>query len=232
MPESSALLGTLRPLLKKGWLRPVGKQVMIVSAVLLLAAILLLGVNYDHLSRSYQLDEETDAAMATIDRTESKLVGVEMSLRGYALTHQPEFLRWRQRERHDLEDQLDQLAAALINEPAQKSIFAETRSLIMKRIALYDYLATPEHAGEVAHVITDPVLREDMRQARTKLTEMRRIQRTLKQERQKAMVAEARDTVALTGGIVVLAFLSVVLGIIMVLSGEHTEPSPPREGML
>lgn len=229
MPESPEFVGRITPLLKKGWLRPVGTQVMIVSAVLLLAAILLLGVNYNHLRHSYQLDEETDAALAMIDRTESKLVGVEMTLRGYALTHHPEFLQWRQRERQDLEDMLDELAAALVDEPAQKSIFAETRSLIIKRIALYDYLATPEHAAEVGHVIIDPIRREEMNQVRGKLTEMRRIQRTLKTERQNAMSQEARDTAALTGGIVILAFLSVVLGIIMVLSGGRTD-TPPRLG--
>lgn len=212
-------------LLQQGWLKPVGKQVLIVAAVLLATALLLLAVNYGHLRRSYALHEKTDATFMMLDRTESKLVGVEMTTRGYALTRDAHFLTMQNSERQDLLAQWQELDVALSDEPAQKILFEQLRPLIQRRLALYAYLSTPAHAAEVAHAITDPATRQVMRDAQTALGRLRANQLVLLKKRQEAMSAEVRTTAALTAVIILLAFAAVVLGIVMTMSGNVKSPS-------
>ncbi|MGB8601549.1 MAG: CHASE3 domain-containing protein [Rhizomicrobium sp.] len=207
-------------LLQQGWLRPVGRQVLIVAAVLLGAALLLLAVNYDHLRHSYALHEKTDATFLMIDRTEAKLVGVEMTTRGYALTRDTSFLAMQSSERRDLLAQWQQLDAALSDEPAQKVLFGQLRPLIQRRLNLYAYLSTPAHAAEVAHAITDPATRQVMRDAQSALGRLRLNQLVLLKERQEAMSVQVRTTAAMTAIIILLAFAGVVLGIVMTMSGN------------
>lgn len=207
-------------LLRQGWLRPVGKQVLIVAAVLLAAALLLLAVNYEHLRRSYALHEKTDATFMMLSRTEAKLVGMEMTTRGYALTRDPSFLAMQTSERRDLLAQWQQLDAALSDEPAQKASFERLRPLIQRRLDLYAYLSTPAHAAEVAHAITDPATRQVMRNAQTALAQLRLNQLVLLKERQESMSVQVRTTAAVTAIIILLAFAGVVLGIVMTMSGN------------
>lgn len=206
-------------LLQQGWLRPVGREIMIAAAVMLAAAFLLLGVNYEHMQRGFALHERADTTLLMLDQTESKLVGVEMTVRGYALTHDVSFLTYQADERAALRDLLHQLDAALVDEPAQKAHFDRLRPMIDQRLKLYAYLSTPAHAAEAAHAITDPATRKVMRDVRTGLRDMCDKQLGLLRQRQEALKQQVRQTALMTGFILLFAFASVILGIVMMVGG-------------
>lgn len=207
-------------LLRGGRLRSVGTQILIMSAVLLAASILLLWVNYIHLRDSLENDRRTSAAVLLIDQIESKLVGVEMTVRGYALTGEPSFKKWGGSERRGVEMYMKSLGTAMDLETDQKQRFAELQSLVRQRLDLYDYLFQPEHTKEVARAILDPKTRNVMALARKRLAGLRQKQMDLLTVRQAATTEEVRSTLYLTAGIVILAFVSVMLGIVMAQSGD------------
>lgn len=211
-------------LLQQGWLRPVGREIMIAAAVMLAAAFLLLSVNYEHMRRGFALHEQAETTLMLLNQTESKLVGVEMTVRGYALTHDSSFLTYQNNERDALRGLLDQLETALKNEPTQKARFDHLRPLINQRLALYAYLSTPSHAAEAAHAITDPATRSIMRDAREGLRAMCDKQLELLHERQETLRQQIRQTGLMTGIIIIFAFASVILGIVMMVGGTVKSP--------
>jgi CHASE3 domain sensor protein len=215
---SQTALQIFRQLLHRGRLRSVGTQFMIMSAVLLAASILMLWVSYGHLQHSFEIDERTDEALLLIDEVEAKLVGVEMTVRGFALTGEPTFLQWGARDRRDLEADMVKLEASMALEPQQKPRFAEMRALVRQRLDLYAYLGG--HKDEVAHAIVDPKTRDVMHQARQRLAGLRKAQISLLAVRQAEMATRARSTLFLTTGIVIFAFLSVVTGIVLARGGD------------
>lgn len=206
-------------LLQQGWLRPVGREIMIAAAVMLAAAFLLLSVNYEHVRHGFTLHERAETTLMLLKETESKLVGVEMTVRGYALTHDASFLTYQARERVALKDLLGRLETALADEPVQKARFDRLRPLIDQRLVLYAYLSTPAHAAEAAHAITDPATRGVMRDARVGLSAMCDRQLELLHERQENLKQQIRQTGLLTSIIIIFAFVSVILGIVMMVGG-------------
>lgn len=205
----------LRVLIRGGRLRTVGTEILAMSAMLLAASILLLWVSYNHLQQSFETGRRTSATLLLLDRVESKLVGVEMTLRGYALTNDPSFKRWGDREWRDLETAMAELALAMNAEPEQAGRFEKMRALVQQRLDLYAYLFLPGHTDEVATAIRDPKTRDVMHHARQTLAGLRQAQVGLLEVRQRQTDLKVRQTLYLTTGIVILAFVSVVFGIIL-----------------
>lgn len=200
---------------RRGSLQQVGIQVLVVAGVLLVSSLLLLWMNFSHLRKSFELDQHTDSMLLLIDRAEIRLLGIEMKVRGYALTGDPGFLRREAKEREDLQATLGRLSTVVAGEPEQAKLFAKAEKLIRTRLALYAYLSDPAHAGEVARTIVDPEKRAVMSRARNTLAEMRNAEIAVLQVQQKALVAEAVRSLLLSSGIIILAFSAVVLGIVL-----------------
>lgn len=213
-------LEKFRILIAAGRLRPAGTQIMIVSAMLLAASILLLWGSYSHLTHSLETDRRTNEAILLIDQVELKLVGVEQTVRGYALTGDRAFLGWGGNERRDLSRAMSGLAAAMDQEPDQKARFRDMRRLVNQRLDLYAYLVRPEHAKDVGRAMLDPRKRLVMSKARRLLADLRRTQTHLLQIRQADTARNARMTLYLATGIVLLAFVSVVFGIVLIQGGN------------
>jgi len=215
MPSNVNFIGKFQALMRRGHMRLVGGQILVVAGVMLVAAIMLLGVNLSHQRESFAEDVRTADALLLIDDVEAKLVGVEMTVRGYALTGAPDFLRWQNRERKDLQRGLEKLAVAMKGEPTQTRRFVAMRTLIRQRLELYSYLSNPDHAREVAKAITDPKTRDVMDSTRANLRELRAAQRVLLDARQGATIADTRHTFFLAIGIVILAFVAGALGLLL-----------------
>jgi CHASE3 domain sensor protein len=207
--------------LRHGHLREAGIQILAAAVGLLIASILLLAMNISHLRESFAQDERTDQAILLIDQVEARLLGVEMTVRGFALTDDAAFLQRGDRDRKSLQTAVTKLAAIMADEPTQKSRFAAMHALVRQRLDLYAYLATDEHAREVARAITDPQTRKVMSNAREKLKELREAEIALLGQRQAAMIAEARHTFYLAVGIVVLAFVAGALGLFLSQCGQQ-----------
>jgi CHASE3 domain sensor protein len=227
MAGKKSFFHEFREHVRRGSLQQAGTQIMVVAGVLLVSSLLLLWMNFSHLHESFKLDQHTDATLLLIDRAEIRLVGIEMKVRGYALTGDPGFLRREAKEREDLQAALGGISAAVADEPRQAKLFAEVEKLVGARLALYAYLSDPAHAGEVARAITDPEKRAVMSRVRNKLAEMRAAEIAVLQVQQKSLVDEAVRSLLLSTGIIILAFAAVVLGIVLAQGGNgKTEKRP------
>ena len=228
----TSTIENLKTLFQRGYLRQTGTPMLFAAIVLLLSGIVMLGANVSVLRANSAMVQRTDDALIQISEVDAKLVGVEMTVRGYALTDDPSFLRYQQYERSHIAAAMDRLAALIANEMSQASRFAELRDVVAKRLALYAYLSGlgPGHAKEVAAAITDPAKRHDMLSARSHLTDMRNQELKLLTERQGASARQASRTYALAIGIVVLAFGFGALGFVFALAGRHkaAAAAPPK----
>jgi CHASE3 domain sensor protein len=205
----------VKTLLQRGYLRQTGTPMLFAAIVLLLSGIVLLGANVSVLGANSTLVQRTDDALIQISEVDAKLVGVEMAVRGYALTDDPSFLNYQQYERNHVTAAMDRLATLIAGEASQTSRFALLRVLVAKRLTLYTYLTDlgSGHAKEVADAITDPLKRHDMLSARLTLNALRDRELKLLAERQAVSAHQATRTYTLAIGIVVLAFVFAVLGL-------------------
>ena len=208
-----------------GHLRELGTPVLFAAVVLLLSGVLLLGANVAALRKSSAVVDRTNQTLLQIAEVDVKLVGVEMTVRGYALTDDPSFLRYQRYERSHMTAAMDRLATLVASEVSQARPFAQLRGLVAKRLALYAHLSGlgPGHAKEVAAAITDPEKRQVMALARLALTDLRDRELKLLAERQASATLRATRTYELAIGIVVLAFVFSALGFVFMLYGRSAQ---------
>ena len=159
-------------LTRHGHLRQVGSPILFAAVAMFISAVMLLGVNISNLHQSFMENARTNDTILQIVTAEAKLVGVEMTVRGFALTGDPAFLDRQKSERKDLKVVLERLGGLVAGDPEQRKHFAEARKLIQMRLDLFAYLSAPGHVREVPHAITDPKTRAVMGQAHYKLRDL------------------------------------------------------------
>lgn len=186
----------------------------LVAVTLLVSGMILLGVNLKSLRTSFDWVEHSNTVLLQIADIDAKLVGVEMTVRGYALTDDPIFLRYQKYERDHVKLAMDKLATLMVDEAAQARRLENLRATIAKRLALYAHLSGlgPGHAKDVATAITDPAKRRDMLDARLSLNALRDAELQLLTEREKTAADDASRAYDLAVGIVTIAFLLGGLG--------------------
>jgi len=205
----------LKALFFRGQLRQVGGQILVVAVVLLLSAVLLLGVNVTKLQESFAWVQETDDELIQIAEVDKRLVGNELTVRGYALTDDPVFLTYHQDEDRQMNVAIGKLGKLLADDPNLTQDFAELRGLVKQRLDLFSSLIAlgPGHAQEVAAAIRNPKYREVMRAARAKVEKLRNLNLKQLAVQQAAAAQQVKSTYRLAIGIVVLAFVFGALGL-------------------
>lgn len=198
---------------KNGCFRSLGVQILGVAVVLLIASLLLLGVTFANLHQSYQASMRSTDALLKLFGVEAKLVGIEMTVRGYALSGSDTFLTIQAKERAGMERLLDQLAPMLGDAPDQRQRLAKARAMIGQRLALYADLSRPGRAVEVAHAITDPATRRRMEETRSSLSALRVAEMQRLRARQAAVQSDGRYGLFVAVGIVFMAFITGGLGV-------------------
>ena len=222
MNSSPLSLESFNVLFHRGHLRSVGMQILIVAVVLLLSAVLLLGVNVTKLQESFAWVQETDDELIQISEVDKRLVGNELTVRGYALTDDPVFLTYHSDEERQMNAAIAKLGVLLADDPDMTQDFAELRSLVKQRLDLFAHLINlgPGHAQDVAASIRDPKYRAIMRAARAKVEEMRGLELKQLAEQQAVAAQQAKSTYRLAIGIVVLSFVFGALGLAFALVGR------------
>ncbi len=214
MTTAVATIHNVKLLFRRGDLRQIGSSALFGAVVLLLCGMVLLGSNITRLRDSYAWVQRSNAILLQLAEVDSKLVGVEMTVRGYALTDDPMFLKWQKDERKRTLTALSKLAVLLGNDPMHTDHVKWLRTLVGRRLALYAHLSAlgPGHAKEVAAAIRDPVERSDMLNARLVLEHVRAQELTVLNERQATAAEQSVQSYKLAFGIVVLAFVLSALG--------------------
>lgn len=200
---------------RRGHLHELRLSVVLGAFILLLSAISLLATNYAQLRKSNEAVRRTNLALREIAEVDAKLVGVEMTVRGYALTNDPLFITAQKYEREHLATAMGILAQAISSEPTQQARFAAIRELIAQRLALYARLFAlgPGHARAVADAITNMPKRKEMLAARLTLTDLREHELALLDARQADLERDALHAFLLAVVLVVISFLFGAVGL-------------------
>ena len=198
----------------RGYLRQIGTPTLIGSVVLLICALLLLGANVSALRDSFVWVQRTDDVLVQLSEVETRLVGNELTVRGFALTDDPVFLTYQKSEQDQMAAAMGKLTTLIAEEPSQASRFTVLRGLVDKRLTHFTYLTSlgPGHAQEVAVAIRDPDKRAVMRAARAQVITMRAEELKLLANRQAAVAEQSTRAYELAIGIVILAFVFGALG--------------------
>ena len=215
MPTSATSIRGLKALFFRGQLRQVGGQILIVAVMLLLAAVLLLGVNVTKLQESFGWVQETNDELVQIAEVDKRLVGNELTVRGYALTDDPIFLTYHRDEERQMNAAMAKLGKLLADDPELTQDFAQLRNLVGQRLDAFTHLVNlgPGHARDVAAAIRDPQYRAVMRATRAKVELLRSMELKQLAVQQATAAQQVKSTYRLAIGIVVLAFLFGALGL-------------------
>ena len=196
-------------------MRQIGTPTLIGSVVLLMSALLLLGANVSALRDSFVWVQRTEDILVQLSEVETRLVGNELTVRGFALTDDPVFLTYQKSEQEQMAAAMAKLTALIAEEPSQTGRFAVLRRLVDKRMALFADLTNlgPGHAQDVAAAIRDPDKRTVMRATRAQVIAMRNEELKLLANRQADVAQQSARTYELAIGIVILAFVFGGLGL-------------------
>ena len=222
MNVSVTSLKGLTVLLRRGHLRPIGTPTLIAAAVLLICALLLLGANVSALSDSFAWVQRTDNALMALSDIELRVIGNELTLRGYALTDDPRFLLFHKNETKVMWAATYKLGEAIGDDPEQVARYRRLREVLNQRSNLLSRLfgLGPAHARDVAAAIVDAGYRNVLFIARQQIADFRAEELKLLAERQAATTLQAKRTYAIAVAIVFLAFLFGALGFAFEMFGR------------
>jgi CHASE3 domain sensor protein len=190
---------------------------LFVAVVLLLCAIALMGASYTRFRETNSEVHRATSVLLQIAEVDAKLVGMEMTVRGYALTDDPAFLVRENYERIHLISAMRQMDGLVAQESSQREGFARLRAVVAKRMALYAYLSGlgSDRAREVARIITDTDKRREMLSGRLTLNALRDQELKLLQERQAVQERDAWRSFLIAIIIIVAAFVLGGIGLLV-----------------
>ena len=228
MTKNGAARQALHSSLRGGDTSGVTTPTLFVAVVLLLCAITLMGTSYTRFRETNAEVHRATSVLLQIAEVDSKLVGMEMTVRGYALTDDPVFLKRENYERIHLVSAMQQLDRLIAQESSQRESFAHLRAVVAKRMALYAYLSGlgSDRVREVARVITDTDKRREMLSGRLALNALRDRELKLLQDRQAVQERDAWHTFLIVISIIAAAF--VLGGIGLLVSRLHIPAKHPK----
>ena len=214
MSVSSNSAQRLKLLVQGGQLHHLGGQILVVAGVLLISSVLLLGVNVSGLQKSFGWVQETDGELIQISNVEKQLVSLELSVRGYALTEDPVFLRYIATEKRALDDAMKTLASTMSDDPEPVTRpLHRLKGLVDKRVRQFSNMAEPGNAAKVAATIRDADYRTTMRETRAVIAQMRTSELAELADLEAGASGQARRTFGLAVCMMLLAFAFGVAGL-------------------
>jgi len=188
---------------------------LVVAVALLLSAVILLGVNVSTMRKNFAWVQQADDVLLQLSALESGLIGDELTVRGYALTDDPQFLLYQRNNRRTVTDSMNKLGALVAGDVSQTARFVQLRRIVAKHSDIFGALTRlgPGHAREVASAILDKQNRAVTDDTRAQMASFRADEMTLLAERQAAAAQQASRAYNTAVVIVLTAFLLGTLGI-------------------
>jgi CHASE3 domain sensor protein len=204
-------------------LRELGISALFAAVVLFVAAMAMLNENVNHLRESFTWVEQARTVQKQIDAVNNRLNGIEMTVRGYALTGDTAFQRRHRTTRGYLVTALRALRNATSDEPALRAEYAKLEMAVASHEALYDTLIVlgPERQSVVAEAITSPQKRRYNQQAIAALDRMEAVALKFMADRHSEAERKAQMTYRLAIGIAVFAFFVGSCGFALALFGRR-----------
>lgn len=204
-------------------LREFGISALFAAMVLFITAMVMLDQNVSQVRTSFSWVERAYQVQKQIDAVNNRMAGVEMTVRGYALTGDPAFIQRHQRSHAYVVKGLVELGRLIGNEPALKADYAALKLAVGKHETLYGALIGlgPDRQALVAQAITDPEKRAIQKAAIDALNRIEATELRLMAERRAKIEEGARLTYGIALSVASLAFLTGTLGFALVLFGKR-----------
>jgi CHASE3 domain sensor protein len=209
--------------LERAGLRELGLPMLIAAVVLFVAAMAMLGANVSALRESYSRVQRSNSVLLELAEINTLVMGIDMSVRGYALTDNPDFLVYEADNRRRLGYAIDNLASFASADPEQSARIARLRTLVAQHEAVFAQLSSlgPGHAKEVATAIADPAKRKIRYAVQNALTDIHNDEVKLLATRQQMVERQVSHTFNLAVGIIAFAFMAGTVGFALTLHGRR-----------
>lgn len=203
---------------KRGILRELGLPALFGAAVLFFSATMLLGVNISAMRSNLAWIEHTQNILLQISTAEAGVVGDELTVRSYALTGDPRFLKFQKFERDKLGKALEQLQRLAAVEPGGSQRMRIVRDAVRRHTDLYTGITGlgPDKAALVGRFINDDAKRKIMFAARDVLAAYRLDEVRVLGDRQQSLTQQLSQAFYLAFGIIMAAFALGGIGLVMV----------------
>ncbi|MGA7675816.1 MAG: CHASE3 domain-containing protein [Rhizomicrobium sp.] len=214
-----------RDFLERASLRDIGVPALLAAAVLFVSAMSMLNANVSALRESYGRVQRSNSVLLDLAEINTLVMGIDMTVRGYALTDNPDFLVYEADNRNRLGMAIDNLASLLSDEPGQSASMAKLRALVASHEEVFSQLSSlgPGHAKDVAAVIVDPEKRKIRYAVQNTLTAMHNGEMKQLSARQQAVERQVSHTFNLALGIVAFAFVAGAVGFALTLFGRRAQ---------
>jgi CHASE3 domain sensor protein len=209
--------------LDRAGLRELGLPMLITAVVLFVAAMAMLGANVSAVRESYSRVQRSNSVLLELAAINTLVMGIDMTVRGYALTDNPDFLVYEADNRRRLGYAIDNLASFASADPGQSARIARLRPLIAQHEALFAQLSSlgPGHAKEVATAIADPAKRKMRYAVQNALTAIHNDEVKLLATRQQTAERQVSYTFDLAVGIIAFAFMAGTVGFALTLHSRR-----------
>jgi len=210
--------------LERAGVRDIGVPTLLAAVVLFVSAMAMLGANVSALRESYGRVQRSNSVLLDMAEINTLVMGIDMTVRGYALTDNPDFLVYEADNRNRLCIRIDHLASLVLDDPEQSARIAKLRALVARHEEVFSQLSSlgPGHAKEVAAVIVDPAKRKIRYAAQDTLTAMHDNEMKRLSAHQQAAERQVSHTFNLALGIVAFAFIAGAVGFALTLLGRRT----------
>jgi CHASE3 domain sensor protein len=196
---------------------------LITAVVLFVAAMAMLGANVSAVRESYSRVQRSNSVLLELAAINTLVMGIDMTVRGYALTDNPDFLVYEADNRRRLGYAIDNLASFASADPGQSARIARLRPLVAQHEALFAQLSSlgPGHAKEVATAIADPAKRKMRYAVQNALTAIHNDEVKLLATRQQTAERQVSYTFDLAVGIIAFAFMAGTVGFALTLHSRR-----------
>jgi len=190
-------------------LREMGVPILFGAAVLLVSATLLLSANVSALRGNLDRIALSQNVLTQIADIENGMLGNELTVRGYALTGHPSFLRLEKGGNVRRDKAISDLTRLMAQEPQQALRFRNAMQAVERHKANFGKLTGigPDRAAIVAKAIIDPEIRANSYATRALLRDLRTAEMDDVAARQREMAGQISRAFFLAMGIIVAAFL-------------------------
>jgi CHASE3 domain sensor protein len=209
--------------LDRAGLRELGLPMLITAVVLFVAAMAMLGANVSAVRESYSRVQRSNSVLLELAAINTLVMGIDITVRGYALTDNPDFLVYEADNRRRLGYAIDNLASFASADPGQSARIARLRPLVAQHEALFAQLSSlgPGHAKEVATAIADPAKRKMRYAVQNALTAIHNDEVKLLATRQQTAERQVSYTFDLAVGIIAFAFMAGTVGFALTLHSRR-----------
>jgi CHASE3 domain sensor protein len=194
---------------KHGHLRELGMPILFGAVVLLVSATLMLGANISALRGNLASMDHSQQMLAQISQLELERLGLELTVRGYALTGDKLFQKIQSEVDGRRETALARMDRLVRENPAHAPQYNKLMADLRTHAATFDGMMQlgPDRAALVAKVIVDPEMRVWKYRIRDDLAHLRALELGDIADHQRDITSQLFRAFFLAVAIIVAAFL-------------------------